>query len=387
MARQWMSRLQEHIDSFRELQRAAAQADEESPTPLTTQVDTSVNATVNATLTEAEAQSLEHGSLLHPPKGWGRRALYGVSLPLLLCFAATVPDVRQPRWKRCFPVTLFMAVVWLAVLAELMMRRCVAGQPTAHATAPVAWLTLPRLDCSAEDVACLLDIPGDVMGLTITAGGTSLPNLFASVIVAQQVSAPPPPAVASSTVPDCIEADEHGPTTPPTQGLGNMAVSNAFGSNTFNVFVALGEPVKPLLPVFVQTPPWRAPRPVCTHVLSMSVGAGHHVHSASVARGRPRHRRRSRLPGASRQALHLLPGPRWRARLLPGDPPPPQARKRDAAMRTEYAGLWQHWSNAASGRPPLRQGCVGMTRGRLTPLLGVCFLLVYALFIGWLVTL
>lgn len=193
MARQWMSRLQEHIDSFRELQRAAAQADEESPTPLTTQVDTSVNATVNATLTEAEAQSLEHGSLLHPPKGWGRRALYGVSLPLLLCFAATVPDVRQPRWKRCFPVTLFMAVVWLAVLAELMMRRCVAGQPTAHATAPVAWLTLPRLDCSAEDVACLLDIPGDVMGLTITAGGTSLPNLFASVIVAQQVSAPPAP--------------------------------------------------------------------------------------------------------------------------------------------------------------------------------------------------
>ena len=26
------------------------------------------------------------------------------------------------------------------------------------------------------------------------------------------------------------------------QGLGNMAVSNAFGSNTFNIFIALGFP-------------------------------------------------------------------------------------------------------------------------------------------------
>jgi Ca2+/Na+ antiporter len=60
-------------------------------------------------------------------------------------------------------------------------------------------------------VACLLQVPDDVMGLTVTAGGTSLPNLFASVIVAKQ-------------------------------GLGNMAVSNAFGSNTFNIFVALALP-------------------------------------------------------------------------------------------------------------------------------------------------
>ncbi len=55
-----------------------------------------------------------------------------------------------------------MAVVWLALLAELMMH-------------------------GADIVACLLDIPDDVMGLTITAGGTSLPNLFASTIVAKQV--------------------------------------------------------------------------------------------------------------------------------------------------------------------------------------------------------
>jgi Ca2+/Na+ antiporter len=49
------------------------------------------------------------------------------------------------------------------------------------------------------------------VGLTFTAAGTSLPNLFASLIVAKQ-------------------------------GLGNMSVSNAFGSNTFNVFIALALP-------------------------------------------------------------------------------------------------------------------------------------------------
>ena len=114
------------------------------------------------------------------------RMLYAVSLPMLLCFWLTVPDVRRPKLARWYPVTMAMAVVWLAFLAETMMD-------------------------GADKVACLLAIPDDVMGLAVTAGGTSLPNLFASVIVAKQ-------------------------------GLGNMAVSNAFGSNTFNIFVALALP-------------------------------------------------------------------------------------------------------------------------------------------------
>mmetsp|Transcript_9812 Transcript_9812/g.28838 ORF Transcript_9812/g.28838 Transcript_9812/m.28838 type:complete len:123 (+) Transcript_9812:1910-2278(+) len=49
------------------------------------------------------------------------------------------------------------------------------------------------------------------MGLTAGAIGTSFPNLFGSMLVAKQ-------------------------------GLGNMAVSNAFGSNTFNIFIGLGFP-------------------------------------------------------------------------------------------------------------------------------------------------
>ena len=39
---------------------------------------------------------------------------------------------------------------------------------------------------SAEKAGCLLGVPDDLMGLTVTAAGTSLPNLFASVLVARQ---------------------------------------------------------------------------------------------------------------------------------------------------------------------------------------------------------
>ena len=38
----------------------------------------------------------------------------------------------------------------------------------------------------AESSGCLLGIPEDVMGLTVTAAGTSLPNLFASLMVAKR---------------------------------------------------------------------------------------------------------------------------------------------------------------------------------------------------------
>jgi Ca2+/Na+ antiporter len=82
-----------------------------------------------------------------------------------------------------YPLSMVLAVCYLALLADGMME-------------------------FAEKAGCLMGVPEDLMGLTVTAAGTSLPNLFASVLVARQ-------------------------------GLGNMAVSNAFGSNTFNIFIAL----------------------------------------------------------------------------------------------------------------------------------------------------
>eukprot|EP01043_Picozoa_sp_COSAG02_P009096 COSAG02_NODE_304_length_25204_cov_11.025095_2_plen_73_part_00 len=57
---------------------------------------------------------------------------------------------------------MVIAVLYLALLADGMMQ-------------------------AAEKAGCLAGVPDDLMGLTVTAAGTSLPNLFASVLVARQV--------------------------------------------------------------------------------------------------------------------------------------------------------------------------------------------------------
>lgn len=64
---------------------------------------------------------------------------------------------------------------------------------------------------SLESLAELMDIPDAVIGFTVSAAGTSLPNYVASKVAAEN-------------------------------GFGNQAVSNAFGSNTFNLMIGLGLP-------------------------------------------------------------------------------------------------------------------------------------------------
>jgi Ca2+/Na+ antiporter len=121
--------------------------------------------------------------ILSMPESFGGRLFFFYCFPLLVLFKFTIIDVRKKKWTNFYPITMITTVVWLAFMAEGMMT-------------------------GAELAGCIMAIPEDVMGLTVAAAGTSLPNLFASLIVAKQ-------------------------------GLGNMSVSNAFGSNTFNIFIAL----------------------------------------------------------------------------------------------------------------------------------------------------
>ena len=64
---------------------------------------------------------------------------------------------------------------------------------------------------SAVELAHLLNVPDVIVALTILAGGTSIPDLLSSVIVSKR-------------------------------GNGGMAVSNAIGSNTFDILIGLGVP-------------------------------------------------------------------------------------------------------------------------------------------------
>lgn len=131
----------------------------------------------------ASADEEEYHDILTMPESVGGKIFFLYCFPMLVVFKFTILDVRKKKWTSFYPVTMATTVVWLAFMAEGMM----AG---------------------AETAGCIMEIPEDVMGLTVAAAGTSLPNLFASLIVAKQ-------------------------------GLGNMSVSNAFGSNTFNIFIAL----------------------------------------------------------------------------------------------------------------------------------------------------
>jgi len=113
--------------------------------------------------------------------------LFHVILFPLKCFIHfTIPNVRNPAWAAWYLTSCASCTIHLGIFSYLM-------------------------SLSVEKLAGWIGMSETVAGLTISAAGTSFPNILASMIVARQ-------------------------------GLGNMAVGNAFGSNVFNVFVGLGLP-------------------------------------------------------------------------------------------------------------------------------------------------
>lgn len=115
----------------------------------------------------------------------GAKLNYCVTLPLsLMC--CLIPDCRPPGSEYLASWTLLMSVVMIAFFAIIMVEL-------------------------AEIFGKSLGIPDVVMGLTILAAGTSVPDLLSSVIVAQQ-------------------------------GQGDMAVSSSIGSNIFDVAFGLPLP-------------------------------------------------------------------------------------------------------------------------------------------------
>ena len=130
----------------------------------------------------------EDESLLEFPYGAspGHIFFWAITLPFALLFTFTIPDVKKDKCKRMFPLTFVMVLVWLAVMSYAMI-----------------W--------GASMFAKVLHIPEDIMGVSITAIGASLPSLFGSVIAAKQGSA-------------------------------KMAISNAFGANLCSILLAFGLP-------------------------------------------------------------------------------------------------------------------------------------------------
>ncbi|XP_030194663.1 sodium/potassium/calcium exchanger 2 isoform X5 [Gadus morhua] len=120
------------------------------------------------------------------PETYRKRFTYMVVMPIVLPLWLTLPDVRKNSAKKFFPISFIGSIVWIAAFSYLM----------------VWW---------AHQVGETMGITEEIMGLTILAAGTSIPDLITSVIVARK-------------------------------GLGDMAVSSSVGSNIFDITIGLPFP-------------------------------------------------------------------------------------------------------------------------------------------------
>lgn len=125
---------------------------------------------------------------LKPPMGggFGDWFKYLLVLPLVAVMTLTIPDVQRPGMSKWCYLSFFMSIAWIGAFAFFM----------------VTW---------AEIIGNTIGIPSVIMGLTILAAGTSVPDLLSSVIVARR-------------------------------GNGDMAVSSSIGSNIFDILVGLPVP-------------------------------------------------------------------------------------------------------------------------------------------------
>eukprot|EP00079_Xenopus_tropicalis_P034221 XP_017947992.1 PREDICTED: sodium/potassium/calcium exchanger 1 isoform X2 [Xenopus tropicalis] len=133
-----------------------------------------------------EEEEVDEPLSLEWPETKRKQITYLFLLPIVFPLWLTLPDVRTPKSRNYFVLTFLGSIMWIAVFSYLM----------------VWW---------AHQVGETIGISEEIMGLTILAAGTSIPDLITSVIVARK-------------------------------GLGDMAVSSSVGSNIFDITVGLPVP-------------------------------------------------------------------------------------------------------------------------------------------------
>ncbi|XP_059142296.1 sodium/potassium/calcium exchanger 4-like [Physella acuta] len=122
------------------------------------------------------------------PASFMGRCYYIFILPVTLLHVYTIPDSRLvDTWQgKLYLISFMMSVVYIALYSYIMV-----------------WMI--------SLAGSVWKIPETITGLTVLAAGTSVPDLLSSVFVARD-------------------------------GYGDMAVSNAIGSNVFDILLCLGVP-------------------------------------------------------------------------------------------------------------------------------------------------
>ena len=129
----------------------------------------------------------DDGSPFTPPDDMKDYPLWALSVPWYFVFKSTIPPCgSSDYWRKWYLVSFFMSIAWIGFITHWMVEWCVK-------------------------IGCMLNIPAVVMGTTVQAAGTSIPDALSSIAVAKD-------------------------------GLADMAVANAVGSNVFDIWLGLGLP-------------------------------------------------------------------------------------------------------------------------------------------------
>ena len=131
----------------------------------------------------SEDDSSSPWSVPEDKKEW---PMWAISLPWYAAFQLTIPPCGDPKWEKWYVVSFAMSILWIGFITHWMVEWCVR-------------------------IGCILNVPSVVMGTTVLAAGTSIPDALSSIAVARD-------------------------------GLADMAVANAVGSNVFDIWLGLGLP-------------------------------------------------------------------------------------------------------------------------------------------------
>jgi len=144
---------------------------------------------INKCLGVVESKSIDHefdGKDGEEEEEEGGIISTAIALPLSAVMSITIPNCANEETKKWYMMTFTMSILWIGLLSYYM----------------VTW---------ASKLGCMFGIHPAIMGCTILAAGTSVPDAIGSLIVAKN-------------------------------GQGDMAVSNAIGSNVFDILLGLGIP-------------------------------------------------------------------------------------------------------------------------------------------------
>lgn len=155
---------------------------------LTTISETPISAPTETDIAELvqEHREIVEGQKRKSCRGRVDSILDWFCFPVVFSLELLVPECSHGKARKRWPLTFVMAMTFLAIFSWAL---CVV----------------------ADKISVAFKINDALLGLTLTAAGTSFPNLVASVLVAKK-------------------------------GQSSMAIANAIGSNIQNVFLALGWP-------------------------------------------------------------------------------------------------------------------------------------------------